>query len=381
MSRPGNRPPRSLSLATAAILALLATPAGPSRAAADLDKEMTVVATQIKKLLDQKGQDSIAVGEFRGPAKLASSAGPAIAKALEDELRKMGVTCKRRAELEVNGEYRDVDDRKEKFLSVQIKAHVVDSKGTEVVAIEPRGILNISTIASLIGVTVSLPADADPKVRNEKLVEAVEKPSVHLASTRIAADSQSPYAIEVLVKVGNDFRPRAATPDDDGFAFLKIKRGETYEVRLINDSPHDAAVTLTVDGLSVFAFSTNKGYTHWIVPAKSSLTVPGWHGTNLVSDSFQVGEYSKSAAAEKLPSSASVGTITAGFAAAWIKGSPPVDEGAKFKGERSSDATIRGPAVNTNFTEVVRDTGRLRASVSVRYTKEADPKNLPDSKP
>lgn len=379
-----SRPPRRVPIAAAAIIALLAVPANRAGASEDLDKEMTVVAKQIKLLLDQKGQDSIAVGEFRGPAKLASSAGPAITKALEDELKKIGVACKRRAELEVNGEYRDVDDQKSKLMTVQITAHVVDRSGVEVVAFEPRGVFNVATIASLLGVTVALPADAKPEARSEKLAEAVDKPQVHLASTRISAAADSPFAVEVLVKVGADFRPRAATRDDDGFAFLKIKRGETYGVRLINDSANDAAVTLTVDGLSVFAFSGNKAYTHYIVPSKGSLTVPGWHRTNAVSDSFQVGEYAKSAVAEKLPSSASIGTITAGFAAAWPKdGPPPEDEpsASKVPGGRSVDATVKGPPVNTNFTEVVRKTGLLRASVSVRYTKEAEPKNLPDSKP
>ena len=81
-------------------------------------------------------------------------------------------------------------------------------------------------------------------------------------------------------------------------------------------------------------------------------------------------EYAKSAAAEKLPSSTSVGTITAGFAAAWPQGAPPPeDEASAKKGGRSGDATGRGPAVETQFTEVLREIGRLRAAVSVRYTK------------
>ena len=66
----------------------------------------------------------------------------------------------------------------------------------------------------------------------------------------------------------SDFRPRAASKDEDGFAFLKINRDEIYAVKLINDSPHDAAVTLTIDGLSVFAFSENSNYTYWIVRAR-----------------------------------------------------------------------------------------------------------------
>src|SRR4051812_17360979 len=93
--------PRRILLASAALAALLTHPSGRARAASDLDAEMTVVARQIKLLLDQRGHDAIAVGEFRGPARLASSAGPALTKALRDELMKMDVGVKRQAELEV----------------------------------------------------------------------------------------------------------------------------------------------------------------------------------------------------------------------------------------------------------------------------------------
>src|SRR3954452_14992358 len=92
---------RRILLASATLAVLLTPPSGRARAAGDLDAEMTVVARQIKLLLDQRGHDSIAVGEFRGPARLASSAGPALAKALGDELKKMDVGVKRQAALEV----------------------------------------------------------------------------------------------------------------------------------------------------------------------------------------------------------------------------------------------------------------------------------------
>ena len=81
---------------------------GARAGAATSSTEMAVVAKQIKLLLEQKGQDAVAVGEFRGPAKLAASGGPAISKALGDELKKLGVALNAGAELEVNGDYRDV---------------------------------------------------------------------------------------------------------------------------------------------------------------------------------------------------------------------------------------------------------------------------------
>ncbi len=372
---------RSIEFLALAVAAILWHPP-TTRGASDLNQEMAKVAAQIKLLLDEKGQNAIAVGDFRGPAKLVSSAGPGITKALGDALTKCAVTVNRRAELEVNGDYRDVEDQKTRQMAVQIKAHVVDRSGNEVAAFEPRGILNEATIAALIGVTVTMPAAATDQERDNKLSDAIDKPKVHLATTRISADAASPYAIEILVQAGTDFRPRAASRDSDGFAFMKIRHDEIYSVRLINDALYDAAVTLTIDGLGVFAFSETSSYTHWVVPSKKALTVRGWHRTNKLSDSFQITDYAKSAVAAKLPSSASVGTITAAFFAAWPKGStPPEDEASGRKGAPAGDATGRGPAVATNFTEVVRDVGRLRAAISVRYTKDDDPKNLPDSRP
>jgi hypothetical protein len=168
----------------------------------------------------------------------------------------------------------------------------------------------------------------------------------------------------------------------DGLALLNIKRGEVYAVKIINDSKHDAAVTLTIDGLSMFAFSTIKGYEVVIVPAGQAGVVPGWHRTNEKSDSFVVAEYAKSAVAKELPSSSTIGTIHASFKAAWPKDAqPPADEPASAAGARDADATARGKPIDSKYTEVVRNIGSLREAISVRYNKAGDPSDLPDSKP
>src|SRR5262249_47548123 len=154
------------------------------------------------------------------------------------------------------------------------------------------GVFSVPLIAALTGVTVALPPDADDQARNRVLDAGLASPRVHLAGARIAARPNSPYAIEVLVQEGGQLRPRAAT-QDDGLAFVPIRRGEAYAVKLINDLPHDAAVVLTIDGLNVFAFSANPNYSCWIVPRKQTLTVPGWHRTNAKADSFLVTEYAR----------------------------------------------------------------------------------------
>jgi len=123
-------------------------------------------------------------------------------------------------------------------------------------------------------------------------------------------------------------------------------------VRIVNDADYDVAVTFTIDGLNVFAFSEVRGrngkplYACVIVTKKSSVLVKGWHRDNEKSWEFLVAEYAKSAAAE-VRNVDGLGTITASFAAAWPKdGMPPADEPAKPSTRAVSlDATARGAEV------------------------------------
>ena len=96
------RSPRgSLTIVVRAPAIWLAMPTAPALAQQqpdDLHREMAEFARQVKSLLKQKGHDSVAVGDFHAPARLASSAGPAIADALVGELKKLDVAVNRWAE-------------------------------------------------------------------------------------------------------------------------------------------------------------------------------------------------------------------------------------------------------------------------------------------
>ena len=159
--------------------------------------------------------------------------------------------------------------------------------------------------------------------------------------------------------------------DKNDLAFVPIQRDQVYAVRLVNDSKHDAGVTLTIDGLNAFTFSENHGYTQFVIPAGKTGLIEGWHRTNDVSDAFLVTEYAKSAAAELNQAGGSLGTITASFSAAWATDqSAPADEPASpNQFSRAADATGRGPKVDAGFNEVTRQFGVIRGAVSVRYSK------------
>jgi hypothetical protein len=172
---------------------------------------------------------------------------------------------------------------------------------------------------------------------------------------------------------------------------VPIQRGETYAVRLINDSDLEAAVQLRIDGLSMFSFSElrqpgkirdkmgmlvenpKKGeplYSVVILAPKRDAVIPGWHVNNKKSDSFLVTEFAKSGAALLKPTGG-IGTISATFQAAWEKDAlPPKDEPGKKRGVGSGDATGRGPEVAKEYKEVQRELGVIRDVISVRYTRE-----------
>jgi len=338
-----------------------------AHASSNLRFELAVVANELVGKLKEKGEDAVVIGQFTGPPQLSTSAGAGIAEVLTDELRKRGISVKRRARFGIKGEFQDVIDAQSNLLAAKISGQLIDRRG-EVLHEFSRGVFGDATLPALFGITASLPPDANDKERSKRLQDGLDNPVYHVATHRVTAAPGSPYGIEVHVKEDGRYRPQTPV-DEDGWAFVSIRRDQSYGVRLINNSPYGAAVTLTIDGINMFAFS-EKAYTQVIVAPNSSTLIKGWHRNNKVTEEFLVTRYSESAAAE-LNSAADLGVITASFRAAWApETEPPADEPADpSPWARGADATGRGAHVPQEYEEVLRHFGVIRASVSVRYTK------------
>lgn len=362
------------------VAALLLPCVTANRLRADaLETEVRALAEDVKKLLDGHDESTVAVGQFVGPPGLPSSAGPAFARLLREELERLKVTVARRAKITIEGRYRLVEDIASRLGAVELEVKVVDKDGREMAGLKlkPRGIFGDGAVSNILGLTVQLPPGGTDRERDKKIRDGYEKPETKIdpVKTVVRAGADSPFAVEVLVKQGKDYVARPAE-DKEGLAFVNIARDEVYGVRIINDADHEVAVTLTVDGLNLFTFSKLRGkdhkplYSRFLVARKSSVLIKGWHRDNTESEEFLVTEYSKSAAAE-VGSTANLGTITASFAAAWPKdGTPPPDEPVKpTERAKSADATARGAKVEAKWKEEQRLFGVTRAAVSVRYTK------------
>jgi hypothetical protein len=346
---------------------------------AELTKELEPVTKEVVRFLKDQGQDSVIVGQFTGPAQLSASGGPAISLALSEQLKAQGIAIKRRSQFSVEGKYKVVDLKdpgKPDLAAIQIEGQIVNSSGDVVKKLrerEPPLLTSSAAVAPLAGLTLVVPPNAGSV--NTIPAEVVINPpptSPDIKDTVVRPDRDCPYGIEVLVLENGTFVPRQPALDE-GLAFIPIKRDDIYALRITNDSPYDAAVTISIDGVNVFAFSEHKEYSYAIFSAKKKGVIKGWHRTNEKSDSFLVTDYSKSAAAETLASTANVGTITATFKAAWPSdASPPPDEPPATKPDlasRAADATGRGPEVSAKYDVVSRRVGVFRAAVSVRYSK------------
>jgi hypothetical protein len=376
MPRPSTGRTR-LFLAPFLVLLALA-PTVPARAD-DLNRALGRFSDRVKQLLDAEGETAVALNQFTAPARLAANASSGIRKALEGELKRREILVKNSARLEVSGDYREAEDSTRKNTVVRINGRVVDQNSGRLLDEYSVDVDNLTSIAGLIGATMAVPLEPLREDRERAIREGIRRPSAHVASTRISAGPKSLFAVEILAgpSRGGDLQLRPQPAEVvRGQAYMNIPTSERYAIRLINDAPFEVAVTLTIDGLSLFAFSDHPEYGYVIVPPRSSGLITGWHRTNEKAEEFVVTEYPRSAAAARsLSPSRELGVITACFAAAWLaSGNPPPDEGMEG---RSIRATGRGPITGTDLAEVERRTGRLREAISVRYTKEDDPEKAP----
>jgi hypothetical protein len=350
--------------------------------------ELSSVAEQVKRLLTAQGQDSISVGTISGPAQMPGSAGAGIVAVLTEELGRRGIRVARRAALGLKGEYRASDGRSEsrgprpanssakaapaKILAAVLKVRVEDGDGSTLLELK-RETRDEATLAALFGLSYQQSFTNGAYQSQQAVVRnSFDTPQPALDGTMIKGGADSPYAVEILAK-GDDQRYRARAPHvEDGLAFVPLRRGDVYAVKLSNRSDFDAAANLTIDGLSMFAFSKEKGDPRLIIPAGKSVTIVGWYRTDEVSDEFLITSYAKGAAAELNASAEDVGTITVTFAAAWTDKRPP-DEPRQVEMAAdpadAADATGKGKQVEAKFTRVQREIGRTRAAVSIRYTK------------
>ena len=352
-------------------IVLAVIPASKSVAAdRNLRVEIRVVAEEIAQHLGNLQEKSVSLGQFSGLPQLGVTGGPGIAFTLKSELEAAGVEVKVRAKYGIHGRFRVVRDAQSQTPAMEITADVVDLQG-KVIAKIRRGVFGEGNLIATTGPTAELPPEAPPQQRVQTIVERLEKPAASLQGAMVRSAADSPYGVEILVRTSADEDYQVLDPKLlENLAFVGIERKCSYAVRLSNDSPHDAAVALFIDGLSMFTFSEHTEYGHVVIPAGGNALIEGWHRNNEESNQFEVVEYANSPAARILQNTSTIGTITASFAAAWSGDKDrPDDEPRQEDTARSANGTGLGKKISKQYDEVTRCSGVVRSVVSVRYSR------------
>jgi hypothetical protein len=354
-----------------ALVALFQFP-GVSVARDPVRCEMKTVSEKLRDYFAGRRIKEVAVGDVtNADPTTPSTAGPGIRQLLIEELGRAELKVRLRADVGLTVTYRArkiplKNNRRAEHVVVEMRftaSFIQDNSQEDILSYR---IENEEAIPQILGLT-TFPKKLEDLEQQALL--AYTKPKANLDGTVVLAGDKAPFGLEILV----DDKP-IAPKDEDGFGLVSLKRDQTYVIRLINRSPLEMAVRVSVDGFNIFAFSElrqtdgpYKGaplYDMVLVPPKDSLTIPGWHKNNTTSRMFKIVEYAETPAA-KLNKSTDIGTITATFCAAWEK-TPPEDEppGARAPGD---DGTGLGEPKTVNYQPIQRTLGAVRAAIAVRY--------------
>jgi hypothetical protein len=356
-------------------------------------------ARDLAALLKDNGERCVAIGNITAPKHHRAGAAPQIARAIEKRLEKLGVTVAPGARFEISGSYRPIQGSGA-VPDICFELGVNDREGKHIKDLSFT-ISDPDSVSRLMGLTFraapyqrsaesvlsrtgselrSFLLDDDPVGRRRffenqhaAIGSSLVKPSLDIRrGTEVFADAASTYGLEILVRGADGaFQPRTAM-QDGGMAFVEIKTGEDYEVRLVNNSRYEASARLFIDGLDMFEFSKEPGDSVILKPSTST-TIPGWHLTDEISKRFLVTPYDDSAAS-LLRRRADLGLVTALFSASWEHaqqrpGDEPPTGLENMVSMMGNVGTGFGATVPIHYATVKRHTGVTRSAVTIRYSK------------
>lgn len=373
--------PRKFFIAIIATLMLLA----PAHAN-NLDEHIAKLAKRVAAVCEEDGYTSVMIEFDRpkstksGTSAIVAGSGPQMLKtSLAEKLKSTHNIQVRRfsAAIRLVGEIL-IDEfgdgssgGKTAGIALDVTVRFVDRQGKPLLSLRaPKiSIEDNETIALILGTPFEDSRAPSVRRSNTPMADGFVAPKQSVTSDGIIqAKSGSPFAIQLLTGgnvassglVGG--RP-VPSGQEDGIAFVELKRNDEFSVRLINNANFEIGVALTLDGVDSFHFTKSKSM--WLVPPKSSVMVNGWQVNGSSAKRFTIFPL-KNSVAHQLGFTDGIGVIQASFARVWEVGkpTPPGEEGAS-----RSNAVGAGRKIESSIRGVRRNMGRLQASIPVRYER------------
>ncbi len=339
-----------------------------------LEKELqAVVVEHILPLMEKRGQGAVAIGGFTAATSVKGSAGPEIQMKLSQMLQQLNINVDAdKYRYEINGNYLPYNDPQSDLYGVKLVTRLVDAEDGTTLGEFPRFVFGPESVPRLLGLTVSSKGGSDPKIQSVSFKKSVQTPEVFLTGAIVSASPVSPYSVELLVLKSGQYQAIPMSSDTQQRPLAPLSKNDIYAIRLTNNSDHDAAVRVTIDGVNTFEFSEQSPKpNYWIVPRSKdgkpgTTTIRGWDKSNAKSVEFKVVDFPESAAAKIKLQPSQVGMISASFAACWE------NENDRPRSEGRTRATGFGNEILDQKTLVKRQVGQVRDVISIRYERDSN---------
>ncbi len=352
-----------------------------------LNKSVADIAKAVFRVVDAQHTRELTVGLFNDNADPNHTFGIGLRDLFIKALRAEGLNPTASADIRFFGSFEigpaRISEALREFPVAKIAFTVARRNGIRLLdsekdlALEQRPrVTDPGDLARMSGQTGFTPPSLPAGDRFKTFFESEKgNPNLFEIAGTLVRPKGAPYAVEMRVaKFAGSQKPNAAAfqpravEAPDGRPFLKVKPGEVNAGRIINDAGHEAAVTLSIDGLSMFAFRDDKNdkAEHVIVAPHSAADILGWYRNEKTSNVFQVVDLPPHPDAKLLKNPALIGAITVTFAACWEKDSQkPRDEPPT----RQATEIQPGAPIDAPYETVKRFIGVRRAAVTVRYDK------------
>ena len=213
-----------------------------------------------------------------------------------------------------------------------------------------------------------------PDAITEKFAKESDQASgIRFEGTKVLP-GDAPFAVELLKSPlpngeeapdQDSYDPIKPILSPQGDVFAEVSRGEAYALRIYNNSDHEIAARVLIDGISFMHFSEARESRgdYWIISSGEIAKLFGWHKDDETVESFLVSKYSVSEESELLKTGESIGSVYVDFYRSYKKGE-------NIPAEDQRKGTVRGPEQTQHWEVVTRYVGPTRrAAVTIRYER------------
>ncbi len=309
--------------------------------AGEFEDAVANAALQVNGLLKEQNESRISA-KFQGFGNLPGGNEVGFIELFRNALAEHGKVLTKRANLSFEARLVRTDPEGSDVISTELIGQLIDQRGNSVgnriqcypSITSPAELAQQSGVSSQLIATKPSPNGFDPA---QSFRRAYDAQTVHAANDGHEIYSNEDCLFGVAVVVGKYYRrigEPAGSAVPEGLAYTSLQLGEEYTIELINNSNHECAIEVKVDGLRPFHFADDsivkpdgEKPKFFVVAPRSRQQVRGWVLAKERLSRFLVTPLQESAVMRAGVSTENVGMVSLTFHACWTaENAPPANE-------------------------------------------------------